>query len=117
MARCQKLPRRLRLEIVIEYSRLSALRYQLLDDAHDLEDKFHLFNVDHSDASFEAMRNVLQSDTDREESTPFYKLSHVDTFRSYFEILDQLGVRVFSTLEDSVISDAGAEFRPLSELL
>jgi hypothetical protein len=93
------------------------LRRRNLDDARDLEDKFHLFNVDHSDASFEAMRNVLQAETDREQSTPFYKLSHVDTFRSYFEILNQLGVQVFSTLKDSVISDAGAEFRPLSELL
>jgi hypothetical protein len=93
------------------------MRRRILKDAKQLKRHFHMFDIDHPNATFDAMANVLRGEPDQVVSRPFFELSHIETFRAYFSILDRLGVNVYSTSRESVISDAGAEFKPLSELL
>lgn len=93
------------------------LRRRLLDDIRKLENYRHLFNIDHDNATLQAMIEVVQSDVVEAGNTPFYKMSHVETFRAYFDILADSGIEVYSTRADSVVSDAGAAFRPLEEFI
>lgn len=72
--------------------------------------------VDHPYASFANAVAKLER-TAEECAGPFYAESHEGTFRTYFRILREAGVSIVSTARDSVVSDAGAEFVPLDEVL
>ena len=52
-----------------------------------------------------------------ESMNPFYTESHAGPFREYFSILNAAGVETLTTVEDSVVSDAGAFYVRLSVLL
>jgi hypothetical protein len=72
--------------------------------------------IDHPYATYEgAVAKIAR--TACECMKPFHGESHEETFREYFEILRAKGVEIVSTVADSVVCDAGAEFIPLSELL
>ena len=89
---------------------------RILADTKKLHD-YRYLDVDHPYATHERLISKLRTSRQEEEGKAFYEESHAPAFRRYFELLSDLGIETVSTLKDSVVSDAGAAYIPLDELL
>lgn len=88
----------------------------IFEDIKEIKDYPYL-NIDHTYATYEYYLERLGRSISQLDYKPFRPENHADTFRIYFEILNNYGVNVISTTKDSVIYDAGGTYVPLSNLL
>ena len=94
---------------------MPAVKATIRQDVELLRDVPFL-TIDHPYATYELQVDQME----RPMSTfmkPFYEESHAESFREYFSILNEAGVEFVTTVKDSVVSDAGASYMELSELL
>jgi hypothetical protein len=85
-------------------------------DAEKLRDVAFL-DIDHPSATHAALIAKADSDAQTAEQEPFYKDSHAQTFREYFTQLRALGIGIVSTASESVVLEAGGDYRELAVCL
>lgn len=74
-------------------------------------------NIDHEYSTYDRYVEKLSRTKEECCTQEFYEVSHEETFTDYFDCLSHASIDIFSTVSDSVVCDAGANYRSLSDLL
>ena len=97
------------------YDEDERLRRQMIDDLDAIEQV--VWDADHvTTASRETVLALLRTPIEELADVPF-EPETAERFRAYFDELERYGVEPVTTLEDSVVADAGARFVELDDLL
>jgi hypothetical protein len=85
----------------------------------DVESLRHVpfLNVDHPYATYEGLIAKHDTTAAEEEQKPFYKYSHVETFRAYIDELRRHHVDVVTAARRSVVTEAGGDFVSLHDYI
>ena len=93
------------------------IKEQVVHDLHEIYTKSN-FPKDHPTDSLEGQMNLLNTPYEQLCSKEYFSRGeHVFFFRKFFEILGQNGVEFYSTVEDSIVVDAGAKYVTMTDLL
>ncbi|WP_419779734.1 hypothetical protein [Maridesulfovibrio sp.] len=99
------------------YSKDGKIKKQLINDLREVHAN-RTYPVDHEIDDLETQLEMLAIPYDKLAATPYYEKSdHRLSFKTYFDLVRKHGVEFYSTTEDSLITDAGAKYTPLEEIL